>query len=117
MSKTRIEYLTHTWSPIAMRCTPVSEGCAHCWHLKMCDRLAGNLRDLAPFIPMIIEFRKAFFHRFSCFGNICTIKALTGAYTSIFRVLHSQLCMSEFCNQIRYQYLGQKLSSLSTEAA
>ena len=30
MNKTKIEYLTHTWSPIAMRCTPVSEGCAKC---------------------------------------------------------------------------------------
>jgi len=42
MSKTKIEYLTHTWNPLAMRCTPVSEGCAHCWHLRMAERLAGN---------------------------------------------------------------------------
>ncbi|HPS94613.1 MAG TPA: phage Gp37/Gp68 family protein [Deltaproteobacteria bacterium] len=42
MNKTDIEYLDYTWNPIAMRCTPVSEGCAHCWHLRMADRLAGN---------------------------------------------------------------------------
>lgn len=42
MNKTDIEYLTHTWSPIAMRCTPVSEGCKNCWHLRMADRLAAN---------------------------------------------------------------------------
>jgi len=42
MNKTAIEYLTHTWNPIAMRCTPAGEGCAHCWHLRMADRLAGN---------------------------------------------------------------------------
>lgn len=39
MQQTKIEYLTHTWNPIAMRCTPVSEGCANCWHLRMAKRL------------------------------------------------------------------------------
>jgi len=42
MQRTNIEYLTHTWSPIAMRCTPVSEGCLNCWHLRMADRMAAN---------------------------------------------------------------------------
>jgi len=42
MNRTGIEYLTHTWNPIALRCTPVSEGCANCWHRRMADRLAGN---------------------------------------------------------------------------
>ncbi len=42
MQKTKIEYLTHSWSPIAMRCTPVSTGCANCWHLAMAKRLAKN---------------------------------------------------------------------------
>lgn len=42
MQKTSIDYLTHTWNPLAMRCTPVSEGCAHCWHLRMADRLGAN---------------------------------------------------------------------------
>jgi protein gp37 len=47
MNKTGIEYLTHTWNPIAMRCTPVSDGCDHCWHIRMAKRHAGNKR-LAP---------------------------------------------------------------------
>lgn len=42
MNKTSIEYIDFSWNPIAMRCTPVSEGCANCWHLRMADRLAGN---------------------------------------------------------------------------
>ena len=42
MNKTPIEYLTHTWSPISMRCTPVSSGCKNCWHLEAADRLALN---------------------------------------------------------------------------
>jgi len=42
MNKTNIEYLDYTWNPVAMRCTPVSEGCTNCWHIKMCDRLANN---------------------------------------------------------------------------
>lgn len=42
MNKTSIEYLDLTWNPVAMRCTPVSEGCAHCWHLRMAKRLAAN---------------------------------------------------------------------------
>ena len=47
MNKTDIEYLDYTWNPIAMRCTPVSEGCAHCWHLRMADRL----REDRPAVP------------------------------------------------------------------
>ncbi len=50
MQKTNIEYLTHTWSPIAMSCTRISEGCKNCWHLTVADRLAKN--------PIIPEFRK-----------------------------------------------------------
>jgi protein gp37 len=42
MNKTKIEYLDYTWNPLAMRCTPVSEGCANCWHISMAKRLAGN---------------------------------------------------------------------------
>lgn len=42
MNKTGIEYLDYSWNPLAMHCTPVSEGCAHCWHLAMTKRLAGN---------------------------------------------------------------------------
>ncbi len=42
MNKTGIEYLTHTWNPIAMRCTPVSEGCKRCWHIARAKMLAKN---------------------------------------------------------------------------
>lgn len=42
MNKTKIEYLTHTWNPLAMRCSPISEGCKNCWHLALADRLAKN---------------------------------------------------------------------------
>lgn len=42
MNKTPIEYLDFTWNPIAMRCTEVSEGCAHCWHLKIAHRFKSN---------------------------------------------------------------------------
>lgn len=48
MKKTDIEYLTHTWNPIAMRCTKISPACDNCWHLRMADRLAEN-----PVIPMV----------------------------------------------------------------
>lgn len=40
MQKTGIEYLTHTWNPIAMRCRPIGPGCDNCWHLMYADRLA-----------------------------------------------------------------------------
>lgn len=30
------------WNPLAMRCTPVGAGCAHCWHQRMAPRLAAN---------------------------------------------------------------------------
>ncbi len=53
MNRTKIEYLDYTWNPIAMRCTPVSEGCRNCWHLAMAKRLAAN--------PKIVnEFRNAY---------------------------------------------------------
>ena len=42
MQKTNIEYLTHTWNPIAMLCDPVGEGCENCWHRAMAKRLAAN---------------------------------------------------------------------------
>lgn len=42
MQRTNIEYLDYTWNPIAMRCSPVSSGCDHCWHLRMAARMAGN---------------------------------------------------------------------------
>lgn len=42
MKKTKIDYLTHTWNPLAMRCSPVSAGCDHCWHLGMADRMKNN---------------------------------------------------------------------------
>lgn len=38
MNKTKIHYLTHTYNPISMRCTPVSPACERCWHLAWCDR-------------------------------------------------------------------------------
>jgi protein gp37 len=43
MQRTGIQYLTHTWNPIAMRCTRVSPGCQNCWHLSVADRLSENL--------------------------------------------------------------------------
>ena len=42
MQKTNIEYLDHTWNPIAMRCTPVSAGCKNCWHLPFARRFSKN---------------------------------------------------------------------------
>lgn len=42
MNKTDIDYLDYTWNPLAMRCTPVSESCEHCWHLRMANRLNCN---------------------------------------------------------------------------
>jgi protein gp37 len=54
MQRTGIEYLTHTWNPIAMRCTPISEGCANCWHLAVCKRHAVN-----PKLPDDVRKAKA----------------------------------------------------------
>ncbi len=42
MIKTKIEYLSYTWNPLAMRCTPCSPGCTNCWHIRYADRLSGN---------------------------------------------------------------------------
>lgn len=65
MNKTAIEYLDYSWNPIAMRCTPTTEGCTNCWHLAMANRLAGNPK-IAPEIreayagdhePVLIESR------------------------------------------------------------
>ena len=42
MQRTKIQYLDYTWNPIAMQCTPISTGCANCWHLAMAKRLAKN---------------------------------------------------------------------------
>ncbi len=53
MQKTNIQYLSHTWNPIKMRCTPVSEGCRSCWAIAMAKRLTKN-----PLIPE--DHRKAY---------------------------------------------------------
>ena len=42
MNRTDIEYLDYTWNPFAMRCTPISEGCANCWHIRRADMLKNN---------------------------------------------------------------------------
>jgi protein gp37 len=42
MQKTLIEYADYTWNPIKMRCTPVSAGCANCWHLRFAKRHMVN---------------------------------------------------------------------------
>lgn len=42
MQKTSIEYLTHTWNPVAMRCSKCSPGCDGCWHLRTTVRLSQN---------------------------------------------------------------------------
>lgn len=39
--KTKIEWATHTWNPVT-GCTPISEGCEHCYAARMAKRLAGR---------------------------------------------------------------------------
>ncbi len=41
MAETRIEYVTHTWSPVT-GCSPVSEGCQNCWAKRFSQRLRGR---------------------------------------------------------------------------
>ncbi len=54
MNKTKISFLDYTWNPLAMRCAPVSPGCANCWHLKVCDRHTKN-----PKLPEAVRKAKA----------------------------------------------------------
>jgi protein gp37 len=49
MNRSPIEWLRgpdgkegFTWNPIRMRCTPISAGCANCWHLRFAKRHAAN---------------------------------------------------------------------------
>lgn len=42
MNRTDIDYADYSWNPLAMRCTPVSEGCANCWTFPLCKRHAAN---------------------------------------------------------------------------
>ena len=37
----RIGWCTRTWNPVT-GCTPISEGCQHCWAKRMASRLAGR---------------------------------------------------------------------------
>lgn len=38
---TKIEYVTESWNPVT-GCTPVSEGCTHCYARRMAQRLKGR---------------------------------------------------------------------------
>lgn len=41
MGKTKIEWATHSWSPVT-GCTPISPGCKNCYAKRMAQRLAGR---------------------------------------------------------------------------
>ncbi len=41
MSDTKIEWATKVWNPVT-GCTPISEGCANCYAVRMAKRLAGR---------------------------------------------------------------------------
>ena len=41
MSKSKIEWTDQTWNPVT-GCTPISEGCEHCYAKRMSARLAGR---------------------------------------------------------------------------
>lgn len=57
------------WNPLAMRCTPVNEGCRNCWHLEMADRLAKN--------PVISRgMRLAYEGRISCVATAVAFEEL-----------------------------------------
>lgn len=64
MGITKIEWCDKTWSPVT-GCTPISEGCAHCWAKRMANRLRGRYGYLKddPF--------KATFHPDRLDGPLC----------------------------------------------
>lgn len=41
MGMTKIEWCDRTWSPVT-GCSPISEGCAHCWAKRIAYRLKGR---------------------------------------------------------------------------
>lgn len=47
MSDTKIEWADKVWNPLH-GCTPISEGCAHCYARSMARRLAGMNKALHP---------------------------------------------------------------------
>jgi len=53
---TKIEWCEETWNPIT-GCTPISEGCAHCYAQRMAKRLAGRYG-----YPRDDPFRPGVFH-------------------------------------------------------
>jgi protein gp37 len=46
MNTTKIDYLTHTWNPLVMRCSRISPACDNCWHLARANMLARNQKIL-----------------------------------------------------------------------
>lgn len=54
--KTKIEWATHTWNPVT-GCTPISEGCEHCYAARIAKRLAGRCG-----YPQDDPFRPGTFH-------------------------------------------------------
>ena len=54
MADTKIEWAEKTWSPIT-GCTPISEGCAHCYAQRMANRFKGRYG-----YPADVPFRVTF---------------------------------------------------------
>lgn len=44
MNRTNIDFLDYSWNPLCMRCTPISEGCEHCWHIRRAKMLTRNTK-------------------------------------------------------------------------
>ena len=57
MNKTTISYLTHTWNPLAMRCTKCSPARDNCWHLRWANRHAMRAAYAGDAPPLLVEHR------------------------------------------------------------
>ncbi len=94
MNKTGIEYLDYTWNTIAMRCTPISEGCKNCWHITRAKMLAKN--------PNIPEFAQ------DCYSGELSPRLITERLDGPSRVKKSSRIGVQFMGDLFHDNLRRK---------
>ena len=110
MATTKIEWTDSTWNPVT-GCTPISEGCDHCYAKRMANRLAGRY-GYPKDDPFRVTFHPDRLDRPLRWKNPRRI--FVGSMTDLFHPdvtlewLGKILCITERCPQHTFMFLTKR---------